>query len=70
MALRGELYEANITGLPPGEYNFTVTEADSGIAQGGRLAVTETDVERLQQRPDTEMLETLAANSGGRLSAV
>lgn len=67
MALRGELYEVNVTGLSPGEYNFTVTEAGSGIAQSGRLAVTETDVERLQQRPDTEMLGTLAANSGGRV---
>lgn len=57
-------YDVDLGELPSGDYNFTVTEASSGIRKSGSFRVIDYNVEQQFSTADLEKLKTLAQNNG------
>ncbi|MBC2840605.1 VWA domain-containing protein [Robiginitalea sp. SC105] len=67
MALRTDYFEADVTGLPPGTYQFTVRAGDSGFSESGAFSLLAFDLESQQLSSDARKLGQLAGQSGGTL---
>ncbi|MDG1572968.1 hypothetical protein OZ410_11625 [Robiginitalea sp. M366] len=67
MGLRSGYFEADLSGLSPGEYSFIVEEEDSGLSRSGRFRITAVDAEGRRFSADLASLRQLAVGSGGAL---
>jgi ACT domain-containing protein len=64
--LKNTNYEVDISGLEPGEYNFTVSAANENISKSGALQILDYNVEQQFLNADVTKLQQLAANSNGK----
>ncbi|MCL6218503.1 VWA domain-containing protein [Zunongwangia pacifica] len=58
--LRNNFYEVRFNNLQPGEYNFSVTEENSGIKKSGKFSVISFDVEEQFSSANFSKLNSLA----------
>ena len=65
--LKNTNYEVDLSGLEPGEYNFTVSAANENISKSGALQILDYNVEQQFLNPDVTKLQQLATNSNGKL---
>lgn len=65
MLLKTRFFEADIGGLPAGEYTFSVSVNDTDLSRQGRFRVLEYDVEQQLQSSDLAKLSRLATNTEG-----
>ena len=64
--LKNTNYEVDLSGLEPGEYNFTVSAANENISKSGALQILDYNVEQQFLNPDVTKLQQLATNSNGK----
>jgi hypothetical protein len=67
MTLSGSQFEADLRGLTPGEYDFSVTVAGEDIRKEGRFRIEDFNLEQLSISSDYRKLDQLSESSGGRL---
>ncbi|WP_209400211.1 VWA domain-containing protein [Pseudozobellia sp. WGM2] len=67
MLLKGSYYEADLSNLIPGKYDFTVAVKSEGISKSGRLSILDFDIEKQFFSTDFRKLDRVAENTGGRL---
>ncbi|MEM7186859.1 MAG: hypothetical protein AAF466_09385 [Bacteroidota bacterium] len=65
MLLKSNYYEVDLNSLPAGNYNFTVTTSEEGIARSGSFTILEYNVEQQFLNANVTKLERLATNTGG-----
>ena len=65
MLFKGSNYEADLSGLLPGTYTFTVSVRDQGLTKSGSFTIVDFDVEKQLISTDYKKLERLARNTGG-----
>ena len=65
MLLKGRYYEADLSNLAPGKYNFTATVRDENLSKSGSFTIFDFDVEKQLVSTDYQKLGRLAANTGG-----
>jgi len=64
--LKNNNYEVDLSGLDPGEYNFTVSVANENISKSGALQILDYNVEKQFLNADVPKLRQLATNSAGK----
>ena len=67
MLLKGTYYKANIDGLIPGKYSFTVTEKREKLSRSGLFRVLNFNVEQQFLTTNYKKLYRFAKNTGGKL---
>ena len=67
MVLKGTYYEADLSGLSAGNYEFTISVQGSKIATSGRFNVMDFDIEKQYFRPNIENLSALTEKNNGAL---
>ncbi|WP_340063131.1 VWA domain-containing protein [Ascidiimonas aurantiaca] len=67
MLLKSGYYEADLNGLPAGDYSFTVQAGNENISRSGSFKVLDFNIERQFLRADITRLGTLAKTSGGQM---
>ena len=67
MLLKNGYYEADLLGIPAGEYNFTVTVEKENRSKSGNLTILDFDVEQQFLSADYRKLEQLANGTNGAL---
>ena len=67
MLLKGNQYKANIDGLIPGKYSFTITEKREKLSKSGLFRVLDFDVEQQFSATNYKKLYRFAQNTGGKL---
>ncbi|NAS13613.1 vWA domain-containing protein [Poritiphilus flavus] len=67
MLLKKGYYEADLSALPAGEYQFTVMVSDSEVTRSGQFRILDFDVEQQLLSSDYRKLERLSKASGGAL---
>ncbi len=67
MLLKGGYYEADLTTIPAGKYDFTATVAGEKLSQSGAFTILDFDVEQQLQSSDYQKLGRLASNTSGTL---
>ena len=67
MLLKSGYYEADLNGLPAGDYEFTVKAGNENISRSGSFKVLDFNIERQFLRADIARLGTLAETSGGQM---
>ncbi|MEP0266426.1 VWA domain-containing protein [Dokdonia sp.] len=65
--LQRTTYEIDVSNLPPGEYTFTVTVQDQGLARSGTFTIVPFEVEQQFLNADVTLLRQVATNTGGSL---
>ncbi len=66
MLLKGSYYEADLSGLAAGTFNFTVKVEGDNLMRSGQFTILDFDVEGQFMTADYEKLNRLAERSGGR----
>ena len=66
MLLKGSYYEADLSGLPAGSFNFTVRTERDNLMRSGQFTILDFDVEGQFITADSEKLNRLAERSGGQ----
>ncbi|KKL71575.1 hypothetical protein LCGC14_2093530, partial [marine sediment metagenome] len=66
MLLKGNYYEADISNLSPGNYDFTASVRNENLSKSGRFTILDFDVEKQLVSTDYKKLERLAINTGGK----
>ncbi len=67
MLLKGNVYEADLSNLGEGQYDFTLTLKEENRSKSGSFTILDFDVEQQFLSSDYRKLEQLANISGGRL---
>lgn len=67
MLLKNGYYEADLSSLQAGRYNFTVLVKENNLMRSGNFAILDFDVEQQLLSSDYKKLEQLAENTGGKL---
>ena len=67
MLLKQGYYEADLSDLEPGAYEFTVDVEQEELSQSGAFTILEYDVERLFLSSNYQKLDRLSERSGGKL---
>ncbi|MCE2612089.1 VWA domain-containing protein [Flavobacteriaceae bacterium D16] len=67
MLLKQGYYEADLSGLEPGVYEFTVDVEQEELSRSGAFTILEYDVERLFLSSNYQKLDRLSKRSGGKL---
>ncbi|MDT0607489.1 VWA domain-containing protein [Croceitalea rosinachiae] len=67
MLLKTNSYEADLSGLEAGEYNFIVTVKDENLKKTGRFTVLDFDLESQFSSSNDKKLKRLAEKTGGEL---
>ena len=67
MLLKGNYYEADLSNLAPGKYDFTVVVKKENLSKSGSFTILDFDVEKQFLATDNKKLQRLAENTGGRL---
>lgn len=65
--LQRNTYEIDVSNLPPGNYTFTVTVQDQGLARSGTFTIVPFEVEQQFLNADVTLLRKVATNTGGDL---
>lgn len=65
MLLKNNFYEVDLNTLDAGNYDFTVSVKDQGIARSGSFTILEFNVEQQFLNADVTKLGRLATNTGG-----
>jgi len=65
MLLKSNYYEVDLNSLPAGNYNFTVSTSEEGIARSGSFTILEYNVEQQFLNANVTKLQRLATNTGG-----
>lgn len=63
-------YQIDLSNLEPGEYNFTVTVEDQGLARSGNFTIVPFDVERQFLNAAIQPLRNIAETTNGTLVTV
>ncbi|MGI9545674.1 MAG: vWA domain-containing protein [Flavobacteriaceae bacterium] len=66
MLLKGSYYEVDLSGLPAGTFNFTISVQDKNISRSGQFSILDFEVEKQFLTTDYKKLQRLAERSGGR----
>ena len=66
MLLKGNFYEADLSTLRPGTFNFTVRVENKNEMRSGQFTILDFDVEKQFLTTDHEKLNRLANKTGGR----
>ena len=66
MLFRGTNYQADLSTLPAGDFNFTVRVEDEEIMKSGQFTILDFDLEKQLTSSNYLKLERLANNTGGR----
>jgi len=64
--LKNTNYQVDLSGLNPGEYDFTVTVANENISKSGSLKILDYNIEQQFLNADVTKLQQLATNSNGK----
>jgi hypothetical protein len=67
MLLQQDYYEADLSALPPGQYDFTVRAKNENLSKSGSFTISDFDVEQQFQSTNYKKLLRLANNTGGQL---
>lgn len=67
MLLKGNYYEADLSDLPAGSYDFTVAVAQENLSRSGSFSISDFDVEKQLLSSDYQKLDRLAQRSNGKL---
>ena len=67
MLLKANNYEADLSNLEPGKYDFTVAVRSEGVSKSGRFRILDFDIEKQLFSTDFRKLDRVAENTGGRL---
>ena len=67
MLFKGNYFEADLSDLPSGEFDFTVTVSDENITSSGSFKILEFDAEQQFLAADHKKLLKLADNTNGNL---
>ena len=67
MLLKGNYYEADLSGLAPDSYNFTVSVKNENRSKSGSFTILDFDVEEQFTSSDYRKLGVLASNTQGKL---
>ncbi|MDX1315110.1 MAG: VWA domain-containing protein, partial [Eudoraea sp.] len=67
MLLKQGYYEADLSDLEPGDYEFTVSVEEEELSRSGSFTILEYDVERLFLSSNYQKLDRLSERSGGKL---
>ncbi|CAM4383184.1 vWA domain-containing protein [Zobellia nedashkovskayae] len=67
MLLKGNYYEADLSNLQPGKYDFTVVVKKENLSKSGSFIILDFDVEKQFLATDDKKLQRLAQNTGGSL---
>lgn len=65
MLLKNNFFEVDLNSLEAGNYNFTVSVEEEGIARSGSFTILEFNVEQQFLNADVTKLERVATNTGG-----
>ncbi|MDY0779419.1 VWA domain-containing protein [Tenacibaculum sp. IB213877] len=65
-SLVNNAYQVNVEGLPAGDYSYKVTVEGQTINKSGRFKISDYQIEEQFTRANTQKLEKLANNSGGK----
>ena len=66
MLLKGNFYEADLSTLSPGTFNFTVRVENKNEMRSGQFTILDFDVEKQFLTTDYAKLDRLAIRTGGR----
>lgn len=66
MLLKGNYYEADLSDLKAGEYNFVVNALPNGLAKSGKFTILDFDVEQQFLSTNSKKLERLALVTNGK----
>lgn len=67
MILTGNYYQADVSRLPPGNYDFTVTENTEKMSKSGEIIIPDYQPEQQYLTPDTDKLKNLAQRTNGKI---
>ncbi len=67
MLLKNDFYEADLLGIPAGDYNFKVSVAEENRSKSGSFTILDFDVEQQFLSADYKKLERLANETDGTL---
>ena len=67
MLLKGNQFQADLSGLEEGEYSFTVTETRERISKSGQFTILDFDLEKQFLNANHLKLRRLAENNSGNL---
>ncbi len=67
MILKNNSYEVDLSNLPAGNYDYTVSVVGENIAKSGSFTVLEYDVEQQFLNADVTKLKQVATNTNGKL---
>ena len=65
MLLRNHYFEVDLTSLPAGEYNYTVSVRDQAVPRSGSFTILDFDVEQQFLNANVTKLTNIATNTGG-----
>ncbi|MGB5236682.1 MAG: vWA domain-containing protein [Flavobacteriaceae bacterium] len=66
LLLKGNYYEADLSGLPAGNFGFALEVEGSSLRRTGQFTILDFDIEKQYATADYNKLERLAGRSGGR----
>jgi len=67
MLLKGSSYQANLSGLPAGDYSYVVDVAGEAVARSGQFSLLAFDLEEQFLNADVTKLSRLATDTGGEV---
>jgi hypothetical protein len=67
MLLKDGYYEADLSNLPPGEYNFTATVSQENLSKSGSFSILDFDAEKQFSSSNYGKLNRLANNTNAKL---
>ncbi|MDT0554874.1 VWA domain-containing protein [Patiriisocius hiemis] len=66
LLLKNNFYQVNLTSLPAGEYDYTVSVDDETIQRSGSFTILDFNVEQQFLNANVTKLDRLATNTGGK----
>ena len=67
MLLKGQYYEADLSNLDPGDYEFTVNVKSENLSKSGNFSILDFDIEKQFLSTDAKKMTNLADNTAGML---
>jgi len=67
LLLRNNYYEVDLSGITPGDYNFTIRVENEQLSQSGSFKVLNFDIEKQFLNANVDKLAKLAENTDGEI---